>query len=211
MKPADRVARHVAALPPSGIRVFFDIVSDMKDAVSLSVGEPDFPTPWNISESAIYAIERGHTHYTSNAGILPLREKICEYYKVRYNVSYQPEEAIVTVGASEGIDLALRALIDPGDEVIVPAPSYVSYAPGVVLAGGVPVSAVVSTENACKLTPDALKKLITPRTKAMILPYPNNPTGAILTEEELKALAEVLLESNVIVISDEIYSELTYG
>lgn len=211
MKAADRVAKHVAALPPSGIRRFFDLVSEMEDAISLSVGEPDFKTPWNISESAIFAIEKGHTHYTSNAGILPLRKLICRYYQERYGVGYASEEALVTVGASEGIDLALRALIEPGDEVIIPAPSYVSYAPGVILSGGVPIAAPTSSENACKITPQMIQSLVTPRTKAMILPYPNNPTGAILTKEELEELAKMIQRTDMIVISDEIYSELTYG
>ena len=211
MKPGQRIAKHVASLPPSGIRRFFDIVSEMKDAISLSVGEPDFHTPWNIRESAIHAIEEGHTHYTSNAGLLPLRKAICRYYCERYGVEYAENEALVTVGASESIDLALRALLEPGDEVIVPAPSYVAYAPGVILSGGVPVPIAMDAENACKITPEDIEACVTPRTKAMILPYPNNPTGAIMTGEELKALAKVIEKTNIIVISDEIYSELTYG
>lgn len=211
MNVKECVARHVQTLPPSGIRKFFDIVNEMDDAISLSVGEPDFPTPWNISESAIYAIEHGRTHYTSNAGVTELRELICRYYDERYGVHYAPSECIVTVGASEGIDLALRALINPGDEVIIPAPSYVSYAPGVVLAGGVPVPAPTSAENACKLTPETIRQLATARTKALILPYPNNPTGAILERQELAALAQEIQKTQMIVISDEIYSELTYG
>lgn len=211
MNVKECVARHVQTLPPSGIRKFFDIVNEMDDAISLSVGEPDFPTPWNISESAIYAIEHGRTHYTSNAGVTELRELICRYYDERYGVHYAPSECIVTVGASEGIDLALRALINPGDEVIIPAPSYVSYAPGVVLAGGVPVPAPTSSENACKLTPETIRQLATARTKALILPYPNNPTGAILERQELAALAQEIQKTQMIVISDEIYSELTYG
>ena len=211
MKAADRVAKHVAALPPSGIRRFFDLVSEMEDAISLSVGEPDFRTPWNISESAIYAIEQGHTHYTSNSGILPLRKLICRYYEERYGVSYTPDETLVTVGASEGIDLALRAMIEPGDEVIIPAPSYVSYAPGVILCGGVPVPAPTSSDNACKVTPQTIRSLVNEKTKAMILPYPNNPTGAILTKQELEELASEIEKTDMIVISDEIYSELTYG
>jgi aminotransferase len=211
MRAADRVAKHVAEIPPSGIRRFFDLVSEMKDAISLSVGEPDFHTPWNVSESAIYAIEKGYTHYTSNAGILPLREMICRYYRERYDVAYGVDEALVTVGVSEGIDLALRALIDPGDEVIVPAPSYVSYAPGVRLCGGVPVAVATHAENACKITPEDILRRVNSRTKAMILPYPNNPTGAILTREELQELADALAKTDIIIISDEVYSELTYG
>jgi aminotransferase len=211
MKAADRVAKHVATLPPSGIRRFFDLVSQMEDAISLSIGEPDFHTPWNISETAIYAIEKGQTHYTSNAGLIALRQLICRYYRERYGVSYEPDEVIVTIGASEGIDLALRALLDPGDEVIIPAPSYVSYAPGVTLSGGVPVPIPTRAENACKVTPEEILSRITPKTKAMILPYPNNPTGAILTREELEAIAKALEGTDIIVITDEVYSELTYG
>ncbi len=206
-----KVAKQVAEIPPSGIRKFFDIVSEMKDAISLSVGEPDFTTPWYISESAIYAIEQGYTHYSSNAGLLELRELICQYYEMRFGLSYLPGEVIVTVGASEGIDLALRALVEPGDEIIVPAPSYVSYAPCVRLCGGVPIGAEVKAEDACKLRAEVLESMITPKTKAVIIPYPNNPTGAILTKQELEALAAVLVKHDLVAISDEIYAELTYG
>ena len=211
MNIEEKVAPHIRQMPPSGIRKFFDIVSEMKDSISLSVGEPDFTTPWNISESAIYAIEHGHTHYSSNAGILELREMICQYYRQRYEVCYEPSDCIVTVGASEAIDLALRALIEPGDEVIVPAPSYVSYSPGVMMCGGVPVAAPTKAEHACKITPETIESLITPKTKAIIIPYPNNPTGAILTRNELESIAQVLEKTEILVISDEIYSELTYG
>lgn len=211
MNLEDKIAPHIKNMPPSGIRKFFDIVSEMKDAISLSVGEPDFTTPWDISESAIYAIEHGYTHYSSNAGVLELRELICQYYQTRYGVSYTPGDCIVTVGASEAIDLSLRALLQPGDEVIVPAPSYVSYAPGVMMCGGVPIAAPTKAEHACKITPETVESLITPKTKAIIIPYPNNPTGAILTQCELERLAEVLEKTEIVVISDEIYSELTYG
>lgn len=211
MNIEEKVAPHIRQMPPSGIRKFFDIVSEMKDSISLSVGEPDFTTPWNISESAIYAIEHGHTHYSSNAGILELRELICQYYRQRYEVCYEPSDCIVTVGASEAIDLALRAIIEPGDEVIVPAPSYVSYSPGVMMCGGVPVAAPTKAEHACKITPETIESLITPKTKAIIIPYPNNPTGAILTRSELECIAQVLEKTEILVISDEIYSELTYG
>ena len=211
MNVEEKVATHIRNMPPSGIRKFFDIVSEMKDAISLSVGEPDFTTPWHISESAIYAIEHGYTHYSSNAGILELRELICQYYQTRYGVGYAPEDCIVTVGASEAIDLALRAILEPGDEVIVPAPSYVSYSPGVMMSGGIPIAAPTKAERACKITPETIESLITPKTKAIIIPYPNNPTGAILTKSELEHIARVLEKTEVLVISDEIYSELTYG
>ncbi len=213
MKIEDRIARHIKEIPPSGIRRFFDIVSTMNDAnaISLSVGEPDFATPWNISESAIFAIEKNYTHYTGNAGLPELRQWICRYYQERYGLKYQIDEALVTVGASEGIDLALRALLEPGEEVLIPSPSYVSYAPGVKLAGGVPVEMPTYMENACKVTPEDIRRAVTPRTKAIILPYPNNPTGAILTEEELRDIADVIAKTEMVVISDEIYSELTYG
>ena len=211
MRIEDRVAAHVAQVPPSGIRKFFDIVSEMKDAISLSVGEPDFVTPWNIRENAIYALERGRTHYTSNSGLMELRELICQYYHQRFGVSYQPGQVLVTVGASEAIDLAVRALVEPGDEVLIPAPSYVSYEPTVALAHGVPVPIPTSAADSFKLDPQVVRSLITPKTKAMVLPYPNNPTGAVMVREDLLALARVLEDTDVVVISDEIYAELTYG
>ncbi|MBE5781113.1 MAG: aminotransferase class I/II-fold pyridoxal phosphate-dependent enzyme [Clostridiales bacterium] len=211
MRIEDRIAGHVAAVKPSGIRKFFDIVSEMKDAISLSVGEPDFVTPWNICENAIYSIERGHTHYTSNAGLLELRQLICKYYKTRFSVSYDPSQVLVTVGASEAIDLAVRALVEPGDEVLIPAPSYVSYEPTVQLAHGVPVAVPTRAEDDFRLDPEVLKSLITPKTKALVLPYPNNPTGAVMGKEHLLALSEVLKGTDVVIISDEIYAELTYG
>lgn len=204
------IAKRVAEVPPSGIRKFFDLASEMKDAISLGVGEPDFVTPWNIREAAIYSIERGHTHYTSNHGMIELREYIAEYMSERYGLSYSPGQIMVTVGASEAIDLALRAIIEPGDEVLVPEPCYVSYMPAVLFAGGVPVPIQMSADEEFKLTVDNVKPLINKRTKAVIVAYPNNPTGAIMTENELRPVAELLAQANVIAISDEIYSELTY-
>ena len=205
------LCRRVAEVPPSGIRKFFDVVSEMKGVVSLGVGEPDFNTPWGYSDAAIYSLRKGHTHYTSNWGLLELRKAISEYMEMRFSVQYDPKtQVLVTVGASEGIDIALRALVEPGDEVLVPDPSYVSYAPGVTFAGGTCVPVRTDAGHAFKLTPEALREVITPRTKAMILPYPNNPTGAVMTRADLEAVAAVLRETNIIVISDEIYAELTY-
>ncbi len=202
----------VRDLPPSGIRKFFDIVATMPDAISLGVGEPDFVTPWNICESAIYSIEQGKTHYTSNWGTLELRREIAEYLKIRCGLSYAPEnEILVTVGASEGIDLALRTLVSPGDEVLVPDPSYVSYSPCIKLAGGVPVGIRTDASVSFRLMPEQLKEAITDKTKVLILPYPNNPTGGIMERQDLEAIADVLRGTDIIVISDEIYSELTYG
>ena len=202
----------VQAVPPSGIRAFFDIVSEMPEAISLGVGEPDFVTPWHIRDAAITSIEDGLTQYTSNWGRIQLRRLIAEYLKRRCHVAYDPaSEILVTVGASEGIDLCLRALCAPGDEVLIPEPSYVSYAPGVTFAGGEPRPIVTKFEDEFRLTPEALRAAITLRTKALILPYPNNPTGSILRREDLEALAEVLRDTDIVVLADEIYSELTYG
>ena len=208
-----KVINHrVADVPPSGIRKFFDIVKQMPDAISLGVGEPDFVTPWAIRDAAIQSIEEGHTQYTSNWGMEPLREKISAYLRMRYHVAYDPkDEILVTVGASEGIDLALRALVCPGDEVLIPEPSYVSYAPGVTFSGGVPVPVVTRAEDCFALTPEALRIAITPKTKALILPYPNNPTGGVMSREQLCDIAQVLEGTDIVVISDEIYSELVYG
>ena len=176
------MCQRVLATPPSGIRKFFDIVSTMKDAISLGVGEPDFVTPWNMREAAIYSLEQGQTHYTSNWGTIELRRAIARYLEERCGVSYAPENEIcLTIGASEGIDLALRAICEPGDEVMVPDPAYVSYQPGIVFAGAVPVPLTTRAEDSFKLTAETVRAAITPRTKALILPYPNNPTGAILT------------------------------
>ena len=209
----DRIVnRTVADIPPSGIRKFFDIVSTMKDAISLGVGEPDFVTPWNICESAIYSIEKGQTHYTSNWGTIELRREIADYLQSRCGITYNPvNEIIVTVGASEGIDLALRTLVNPGDEVLIPEPSYVSYSPCVKLSGGVAVGVPTDASVGFRLLPEQLKKCITPRTKALILPYPNNPTGGIMEKADFEAIAQVLKDTDIMVISDEIYSELTYG
>ncbi|MEG0252074.1 MAG: aminotransferase class I/II-fold pyridoxal phosphate-dependent enzyme, partial [Christensenellaceae bacterium] len=205
------VSKIVYDMPPSGIRKFFDIASEMKDVISLSVGEPDFVTPWNIRENAIFSLERGYTHYTSNHGSLTLRKYISKYLEQRYGVKRCPkDEMLVTVGASEALDLAFRALIDPGDEVLIPAPSYVSYMPGVKFAGGVPVCIVTKEEDNFIITPQALQDAITSKTKAVVLPYPNNPTGAIMTREQLAPLAEIIKKNDLFVISDEIYSELTY-
>ena len=206
------MVKRIMDVPPSGIRKFFDIANEMGDAISLGVGEPDFDTPWHIREEGIYSLEKGKTFYSANAGLLELREEICNYMKRRFDLSYCPkDQTLVTVGGSEAIDLALRILINPGDEVLIPEPCYVSYTPCTIFAGGIPVTIPTREENNFKLTPDELKQYITPRTKILILPYPNNPTGAIMEKEELEAIAEVLRETNIIVLSDEIYGELTYG
>ncbi len=205
------LCRRVAEVPPSGIRKFFDIVSEMKDVISLSVGEPDFNTPWSYTDAAIYSLRRGHTHYTSNWGLIELRRAINRYMLDRFDVEYDPtNEILVTVGASEGIDLALRAVVEPGDEVLVPDPSYVSYMPNIRFAGGVCVSVPTAAENGFRLTPESLRAAITPQTKALILPYPNNPTGGVMGREDLEKVAEVLRGTDIVVISDEIYAELTY-
>ena len=201
----------VNSIPPSGIRKFFDIASEMKNVISLSVGEPDFVTPWNVREAAILAIERGMTHYTSNKGLSELREQICIYLANRFELKYKEKDILITVGASEAIDLAVRAVVNPGEEVIIPAPSYVSYAPCVTIAQGVPVIVNTKVEDNFVLTPQELDKVITPKTKAIILPYPNNPTGAVMKKEELSRLVNYLEDKDIIIISDEIYAELTYG
>ena len=198
-------------IPPSGIRKFFDLVSEMKDAISLGVGEPDFITPWHIRDSAIKSIQKGYTQYTSNSGLLEFREEIAYYVESRYGAKYDPKtEIIVTVGASEGIDVALRAIVNSGDEILIPDPSYVSYAPCVRLAGGVPVSLTTTVEDEFKLTPSAIEEKITPKTKAIILPYPNNPTGAIMEKDKLESICKIIKKYDLLVISDEIYAELTY-
>ncbi len=202
----------VAAVPPSGIRRFFDLAATMKDTISLGVGEPDFITPYHIRNAAINSIVDGETQYTANRGLLPLRQEIAWYLEHRYGTVYNPEtEVLVTVGASESIDVALRAIVSDGDEVLVPEPSYVSYSPSVIFAGGTPVGVVTGPETDFRLSAEAVRAAITPRTKALILPYPNNPTGAIMEKQDLEALAEVVREKKILVISDEIYSELTYG
>lgn len=202
----------VAALPPSGIRRFFELASSIRDCISLGVGEPDFVTPWEIRDAAIKSVQAGKTQYTSNAGLLSLREEIAGYLSARFNAVYEPSsEIIVTIGASEAIDLALRTLVRPGDEVLIPSPSYVSYAPNAAITGGVAVAVETSAKNGFALTPELLEKAITPRSKALILPYPNNPTGAIMTRAQLEKIAEVAERNDLFVISDEIYAELTYG
>ena len=206
------INRRVADVPPSGIRKFFDIVRQMPEAISLGVGEPDFVTPWSIRDAAIQSIEDGQTQYTSNWGLETLREKISAYLRMRYHVSYSPkDEVLVTVGASEGIDLAMRALVCPGDEVLIPEPSYVSYAPTVTFAGGTPVPVRTFAKDCFAMTPENLRAAITPKTKALIMPYPNNPTGGVMTREQLMDIAHVLEDTDIVVISDEIYSELVYS
>ncbi len=201
----------VVEIKPSGIRKFFDIVSEMKDAISLGVGEPDFATPWHVREEGIYSLEKGRTHYTSNAGLMELREEICKFMSRHYGLTYEPrKEVIITVGGSEAIDLAIRAMVCPGEEVIIPQPSYVSYEPCVILTQGVPVIIPLREENEFRLTKEELLAAVTDKTKLLILPFPNNPTGAIMTKEDLEAIAEVCIEKDIFVVSDEIYSELTY-
>ncbi len=202
----------VAAVPPSGIRRFFDLAATMKDTISLGVGEPDFITPYHIRNAAINSIVDGETQYTPNRGLLALREEISGYLQKRYQITYDPQkEILVTVGASESIDVALRALISDGDEVLVPEPSYVSYSPSVIFAGGTPVGVETREDTDFRLSAQRVREAITLRTKALILPYPNNPTGAVMGREELEELAQVVRERELLVISDEIYSELTYG
>ena len=205
------VNHRAETLKPSGIRKFFDIVSEMKDAISLGVGEPDFVTPWHIRNAAVRSVQRGYTQYTGNRGLPALRELISRYLQERFGVQYPPEHIIVTVGASEGIDLAMRAVCEAGDEILVPDPGYVSYLPAVQLSGGTPVPVHCTQENGFIYTPAALEAAITPKTKAVILPYPNNPTGGIMTEKQLKAIVPVIEKHDLLVISDEIYAELTYG
>lgn len=202
----------ITTIKPSGIRKFFDLVSEMKDAISLGVGEPDFDTPWRIREEGIYTLEKGKTYYTSNSGLMDLRIEISRYLERRFGLNYDAEkEIIVTVGGSEGIDLAFRAMLNPGDEVIIPEPCYVSYVPCVTLADGVPVTVNLKEENDFKLTREQLLSAITPRTKILVLAFPNNPTGAVMTKEELEEIAEVVKEKDIFVVSDEIYAELSYG
>lgn len=202
----------VSALPPSGIRKFFDIVAEMDDAISLGVGEPDFTTPWAIREAGIYSLEKGQTHYTANAGLMELREEICNYNKRRFGLEYDPKkEVVVTVGGSEAIDLMVRALISEGDEVLIPEPSFVCYKPCTIMAGGVPVPIETKEEDDFRLLPQQLKEKITDKTKLLILPYPNNPTGGIMSRADLEAIADVLKDTNIMVLSDEIYGELCYG
>ena len=207
-----RLNRTLEQLKPSGIRRFFDIASEMEDVISLSIGEPDFSTPWHIREEGIRSLEGGKTWYSPNAGLLKLRESIAGYVSRHNGLEYDPKgEILVTVGGSEAIDLGLRALINPGDEVLIPEPSFVCYRPLVEMAGGVPVSIVTRAEDAFRLTPEALRKALTPNARLLILPYPNNPTGGVMRREHLEALCEVIRETGLFVLSDEIYGELTYG
>jgi len=208
----DMILDYVKDMPPSGIRKYFDIINEMEDVISLGVGEPDFVTPWNVREAGIYSLEQGHTHYSSNAGFIELRIEIAKYLHRRFNLDYNPENQIlVTVGGSEGIDIALRALVGPGDEVIVPEPSFVAYKGCTAFTGATAKVLNLKVEDEFKLTPKDLEAAITPKTKVVIIPFPNNPTGAIMTREELAGIVEVLKDKNIIAISDEIYSELCYG
>ena len=205
------LSEEVVKLKPSGIRKFFDIVHEMKDAISLGVGEPDFDTPWHIRDEGIYSLEKGKTIYTSNSGLIQLRQEIARYLERRYNVSYDPAtEMLITVGGSEGIDVGLRAMLNPGDEVLIPQPSYVSYEPCTIIAGGKPVIIELKAENEFRLTEKELRDAITDKTKVLILPFPNNPTGAIMEESDLVNIAKVCVEKDIFVMSDEIYAELTY-
>lgn len=205
------VNKTITGIAPSGIRKFFDIVNEMDDAISLGVGEPDFDTPWRIRDEAIYSLEQGRTFYTSNSGLKSLKEEISKYLERRYNLYYSPNsEIMVTVGGSEAIDIALRAMLDPGDEVLIPQPSYVSYAPCTILAGGKPVYINLKEEDEFRLTPEELEEAVTDKTKVLILPFPNNPTGAVMEKEDLEAVAQFVIDHDLFVLTDEIYAELTY-
>ena len=205
------LSEQIVNIKPSGIRKFFDIVSEMKDAISLGVGEPDFDTPWHIRDEGIYSLEKGKTFYTSNSGLIELRREIANNLERKIHTSYDPKkQCIITVGGSEGIDIALRAMLDPGDEVLIPQPSYVSYEPCTILAGGKPVIINLKAENEFRLTPEEIEEACTEKTKVLVLPFPNNPTGAIMEREDLEKIAKVIEEKDLFVISDEIYSELTY-
>lgn len=212
MNLSDMIRPSVKNMPPSGIRKYFDLINEMKDAISLGIGEPDFVTPWSIREAGIYSLEKGHTHYSSNPGFIELRRQIAKYVTRKYGVTYDPaKEIVVTVGASEGIDIALRALVGPGDEVIIPEPSFVAYKGCTSFTGATPVIIELKAEDEFKLKPEQLEKALTEKTKVVILPFPNNPTGAIMTREEQKKLVDVLKDRNVVIISDEVYAELTYS
>lgn len=207
----DPLNKTIVNIQPSGIRKFFDIVEEMEGAISLGVGEPDFDTPWHIRDEGIYSLEKGRTHYTSNAGLKELKIEINNFLTRRYNISYDPNsEIMVTVGGSEAIDIAMRAMLDPGDEVLIPQPSYVSYTPCAVLANGVPVVIELQEKNEFRLTPEELEAAITPKTKLLVLPFPNNPTGAVMEKEDLEKIAEIVEKHDLFILSDEIYSELTY-
>ena len=208
----DLIAKKVTALRPSGIRKFFDLLENMDDAISLGVGEPDFVTPWHIRDAGVYSLEKGFTKYTPNAGMMSLRTEISKYMLRRFGLEYDPaSQIIVTVGGSEGIDLSLRMLLEPGDEVIIPSPSFVCYEPLTIMAGGTPVLVETKQEDDFKLTPERLRSALTPKTKALVLPYPCNPTGGIMEKADLEAIAAILKDTNVAIISDEIYAELSYG
>lgn len=205
------ISKRVQSIQPSGIRKFFDILENMTDAISLGVGEPDFPTPWHIRDAGIYSLEKGFTKYTSNAGMTDLRREICNYLCRRFDLHYDPDtQVLVTVGGSEGIDCAIRCITDPGDEVLIPEPSFVCYGPMVSLASGVPVAIPLVADNEFRVSPEQLLSVVTDKTKAIVLPYPSNPTGGIMQREDLEAIAPILKERGIIVISDEIYAELTY-
>jgi len=204
------INKSVTQMQPSGIRKFFDIVSTMKDAISLGVGEPDFATPWHIRDAGIYSLEKAQTHYTSNSGLLELRQEICNYVK-KFDLNYTPDEVLVTVGGSEGVDLIMRTVLEPGDEVLVHEPSFVCYKPCAQLAGGIPVTIETKSDNGFKLTAQQIEEKITPKTKMLVISYPNNPTGAIMTKEDLEPIADIVKKYNLLVLSDEIYAELTYG
>jgi aminotransferase len=211
MNMAEMVSPIVKSIPPSGIRKFFDLVNEMKDAISLSIGEPDFVTPWSVREAGIYSLEKGHTHYSPNAGFTELREEIAKYMKRKFQLEYNPkDQIIVTVGGSEAIDIALRALVGPGDEVIIPEPSFVAYKPCAAFTGATVVPVNLRVEDQFRLIPELLEKAITEKTKVLILPFPNNPTGGIMTRQDLEKIVDVLKDKDIIVLSDEIYAELTY-
>ena len=205
------LSKEIVTIQPSGIRKFFDIANEMEDVISLGVGEPDFDTPWHIRDEGIYSLEKGRTFYTSNSGLMELRQEIAGYLKRRFELDYDAKsEVIITVGGSEAIDIAMRAMLDPGDEVLIPQPSYVSYEPCCILANGKPVIIELQAEHEFRLTKEQLEAAITPKTKLLVLPYPNNPTGAVMEKQDLEAVAQVVEEHDLYVLSDEIYAELTY-
>ena len=208
----DPLSKKIVGVQPSGIRKFFDVANEMGDAISLGVGEPDFDTPWRIREEGIFSLEKGRTFYSANAGLKELRVEICKYLEEKIHVKYSPvNETVVTVGGSEAIDLVMRCMLDPGDEVLIPQPSFVSYLPCAVMADGVPVTIPLKYENEFKLTVEDLQEKVTPKAKVLVMPFPNNPTGSIMTKEELEPIAKFVIEHDLYVLSDEIYSELTYG
>ncbi|HII75746.1 MAG TPA: aminotransferase class I/II-fold pyridoxal phosphate-dependent enzyme, partial [Methanolinea sp.] len=207
----DYISKKGREIPPSGIRKFFDLALTMEEVISLGVGEPDFSTPWNICEASIYSIEQGGTSYTSNRGLQTLREALSRYLHAHYGLSYHPDnEMIITTGVSEGLDIAIRAVVDPGDEVLVAEPCYVSYAPCVTLAGGMPIAVPCVEKDRFRLNPDRLMERVTPRSKALIINFPNNPTGAVMRREDLQAVADIVCDHDLVLISDEVYAELTY-